>query len=115
MVWYLFDSKHEVADAGEPVAPLTPEQLAVERHWYHGTGGESAVCRHRGFVPGFRDNKTGRLYQAVHLDGSPAPMHLLDGLPDEVVLSRDAYGHATAVKPTLVSGFLHRGRFYTRD
>jgi len=115
MVWHRFDGKHEVAGAGESIVALTPEALAVERHCFQGTGGESSVCRGHGFGPAFRDEETGRVYRALYRDGSQAPMHLLDGLPDEVVRNRDAHGHVIGVKSSLVSGFLHRGCFYTRD
>jgi hypothetical protein len=44
-----------------------------------------------------------------------APIHLLCGLPAEWVVSRDAAGGVSAVKPSIVAGFLRDGRFYTRE
>jgi hypothetical protein len=49
------------------------------------------------------------------LDGNPAPVHLLDGLPDDVVVSRSESRQVTVVKGSLVSGFVRFGKFYTRD
>ncbi|WP_290652135.1 hypothetical protein [Aquisalimonas sp.] len=115
MARYLFDDNNEGAGMGEPDAPLTPEELAIERDWFEGTGGESSVCCDHGLVPGFSDEETGCVYRALYRDGSPAPMHVLDGLPDEVVLDRDADGHVMAVKSSLVSGFIFNGCFYTRE
>jgi hypothetical protein len=42
-------------------------------------------------------------------------VHLLDGLPDDLVVHRTAEGRVTAVKHTLVSGFLRAEQFYTRE
>lgn len=95
-------------------APLTPGRIRDERRWYADTGGESSVCAQEGLAPGFRDEETGRVYRACFRDGRAAPMHLLDGLPDDVVLARDGRGRVLAVKPTLVSGFIYCGCFYSR-
>ena len=57
--------------------------------------------------------------RAVHLsrfaNGKSAPFHILDGLPDELVLARTAAGRVAAAKPSVVSGFVREGLFYTRD
>lgn len=42
-------------------------------------------------------------------------MHLLDGLPDDVVVDRAASGRVLAAKATLISGFERNGFFYTRS
>lgn len=110
-----FDENQEEAGTAEPGAPLTVEELALAHRPGQATGGVSSVCRPHGFVPGFRDEDTGCVYRARYRDGSPASMHVLDGLPGEVVLERDAGGHVTAVKSSLVAGFLLRGRFYSRE
>lgn len=82
---------------------------------YRGTGGCSEENGDFGFRPAFRDDDTGIVYRARFLDGNLAPFHLLDGLPDEVVVNRTESGRVTAVKGSLVSGFVRLGRFYTRD
>ncbi|MFV8834064.1 hypothetical protein [Aquisalimonas sp.] len=99
---------------GGGATPVTPETIVQDRFRYRETGGESSVCAREGFVPAFRDEETGAVYRACFRDGRPAPMHLLDGLPDDVVLSRDDQGRAIAVKPSLTSGFLLSGCFYSR-
>ena len=40
---------------------------------------------------------------------------LIKALPAEIVLARDRRGRVTRVKASLVSGFVHSERFYTRD
>ena len=82
---------------------------------YRGTGGCSEENGDLGFRPAFRDDDNGIVYRACFLDGTPAPFHLLDGLPDEVVVTRAESGRVVAVKGSLVSGFVRFGRFYTRD
>jgi hypothetical protein len=68
-----------------------------------------------GFVPGFRDGATGDLAISRFADGSAAPLHVLDGLPEDWIAERDLDGHVTHTCPGLVSGFIRKGRFYTRD
>lgn len=100
--------------AGTSRASLTPGTIAQESEHFRGTGGESSVCGNCGFVPAFRDEDTGAVFRACNRDGRPAPVHMLDGLPDEVVISRDTSGRVTAVKASLTSGFLLHGCFYDR-
>ena len=80
-----------------------------------GTGGRSQENRSLGFRPAFMDQETSAVYQACFADGRPAPFHLLDGLPSEIVLSRTAQGRVASVKPTIVAGFTLDGEFYTRE
>jgi hypothetical protein len=61
------------------------------------------------------DTQTRRVYPSLFADGRPAPFHMIDGLPDEVVMVRDTSGRVTSVKPSVVSGFLCMGRFFTRE
>jgi len=89
--------------------------LARENRQFHGTKGVSAGCRSQGFIPAFRDASSGRTYPSRFADGRLAPIHLLDGLPEKLVLERSTAGAVTAVKHTVISGFLLDGRFYTRD
>ena len=42
-------------------------------------------------------------------------MHLLDGLPEEWVVQRDTTGRVSAIKDTVIAGFLRNGLFYTRE
>jgi len=94
---------------------LTEQELQFEMQTFAGTGGISANNRNSGFHPAFLDTTTHAVYLSRFLNGQPAPFHLLDGLPDDVVVSRDAAGRVEAVKPSVVSGFVCEGEFYTRD
>lgn len=81
----------------------------------HGASGVSATNRDCGFRPAFLDSSTNTVYLSRFKDGQPAPFHLLDGLPDDVVVTRSASGQVQAVKSTVVSGFVRAGWFYTRE
>ena len=94
---------------------LTPGILGIESSNFRGTGGVSGGNRRDGFRPAFLDTDTDTVHLSCFRDGRPAPFHLLDGLPDELVLRRTATGGAEAVKSTVVSGFVRSGRFYTRQ
>ena len=94
---------------------LTQTSLALETAHYRGTGGVSENNRSRGFQPAFIDRDTETVYLSRFPDGRPAPCHLLDGLPDELVLARNEQGRVMRVKSSVVSGFVRDERFYTRD
>lgn len=79
------------------------------------TGGRSQENHRYGFRPAFVDAATGAIYESRFANGHPAPFHLLDGLPDEVVAERDASGHVTAAISSLIAGFIRRGRFHSRE
>ncbi len=82
---------------------MTKQVLRLESSRFHGTGGVSAGNRSDGFRPAFLDTDTGAVYLSRYCDGRPAPFHLLDGLPDELVLRRNASGRVQAVKSAVVS------------
>lgn len=94
---------------------MTQEHLELECEIYEDIGGTSAYCRPYGFRPAFYDLQTRTIYMSRFSDGRPAPVHMLDGLPEHLVLARQAGGHVTSVKGSLISGFEMYGRFYTRD
>jgi hypothetical protein len=96
-------------------ATLTNEALRRDADTHRGTGGVSEENRSEGFVPAFRDEATGKVYLSRYPDGVVAPIHLLGGLPDEVVTRRDCVGRIVAVRGTLCAGFVRCGRFYTRE
>lgn len=95
--------------------PLTRALLRQENLAFVGTGGVSEANRRRGFLPAFYDVATGRAEIARFADGRPAPMHVLDGLPEEWVVERDAAGRVRAIKSSVISGFIRGAYFYTRD
>lgn len=94
--------------------PLSIQRLGQQNRRFHGTGGRSQENRSQGFLPAFADNRTGTVYLSRFANGQPAPMHLLDGLPSELVTERSPGGRVIAVRDGLVAGFVRAGRFYTR-
>ncbi|HAO32164.1 MAG TPA: hypothetical protein PLU26_15685 [Candidatus Competibacter sp.] len=94
---------------------LTSEILKRTSRAFAGTYGTSEENRSLGFTPGFRDEETGAVYLSCWSDGSPAPFHALDGLPDHLILARGPNGRVAAVKASIVAGFIRWGLFYTRE
>lgn len=94
---------------------MTDQRLEQENRNFRGSGGISEENRSLGFLPAFLDTETGRVHASRFANGQPAPIHLLDGLPPEVVLARDANGRVARVKASVVSGFVLEERFFTRE
>lgn len=93
---------------------MTQQRLDLENVRYRGTGGVSQN-RSCGFRPAFMDAQTRTVYLSRFTDGRLAPFHILDGLPDELVLARNPGGRGVIVKASVVSGFIREGLFYSRD
>lgn len=93
---------------------MSGQRLRHENGLHAGSAGCSERNRHLGFLPGFLDFTTMRFYFARFADGRLAPFHILDGLPDEVVVRRSASGQVLTAKSSLISGFIRNGFFYTR-
>jgi hypothetical protein len=85
---------------------MTQQRLRRENRDFRGTGGLSQDNRAAGFIPAFCDMETGRTELSRLADGMLAPIHLLCGLPAEWVVSRDTAGAVSAVKPSIVAGFV---------
>ena len=94
---------------------MSEELLKQENELHEGTGGRSQENRELGFRPAFLDFQTQVVYPSRFADGRPAPIHVLDGLPDEVIVDRAASGRVVAAKASLISGFVRNGFFYTRS
>lgn len=94
---------------------LSPMELRRQNRRFANTGGISEQNANRGFMPAFLDRSTGHSYLARFADGRPAPMHLLEGLPEELIMQRDPGGRVHGVKDSVVAGFVRRGRFFTRE
>ena len=97
------------------VNALSQNQLALENARYAGTGGISANNGSRGFVPGFYNTHTQTARVSCYADGAPAPIHILDGLPDTWITGRDSLGQVVQTAANVIAGFLREGRFYTRE
>ena len=94
---------------------MNEQKLQAENSVHAGTGGRSQENAQLGFRPAFLDFQTQTIYLSCFADGRPAPFHMLDGLPDEVIVDRTPSGRAVAAKATVISGFVRNGFFYTRD
>ncbi len=93
---------------------MTALRLREQNRIYRNTRAVSRGCRALGLRPAFQDTATGEVHLSTFADGRPAPVHILDGLPRSWVLAQDDRDRVLAVKETVIAGFLHRGRFYTR-
>jgi hypothetical protein len=69
----------------------------------------------QGFVPAFLDTESGMVYLSRHTDGNLALLHVLDGLPPDLIEARSATGKPTVAKTKVLAGFVREGRFYSRD
>src|SRR4051812_22539025 len=88
---------------------------ATERQHQGEAAARRRETRRYGFRPAFFDFATQRLYLSRFADGRLAPVHLLDGLPDEAVVDRAASGRVLTPRASLVAGFERDGDFYTRE
>lgn len=96
-------------------AAFNRSRLRRENQAFQRTGGISSENRDSGFKPAFLDTATGRTYRSCFADGREAPVHVLDGLPDDIVMARTSSGQVFCAKPSLSAGFLRKGRFYSRE
>lgn len=94
---------------------MTCKVLRFQNRAFSGTGGISQENRDFGFIPAFMDQETQLVYVSCGADGMPTPIHVLDGLPEELVLARTSSGHVSAIKGTVIAGFIRNGCFYTRE
>ena len=94
---------------------LSVAVLKEQNKCFMRTGGRSQENRSEGFRPAFSDTKTGTVYPSCFADGRPAPMHMLDGLPSDVVVARNESGRVISVKDSVIAGFVKAGQFYTRE
>ena len=97
------------------ILDVVGQTLELENRRFCGTGGVRAENRHFGFRPAFLDKDTSEIYLSRFADGRPAPCHLWDGLPDEIVLVRSRTGRVAKIKTSIESGFARDGRFFTRE
>jgi hypothetical protein len=94
---------------------MTEQRLRKENLAFAGTGGVSQGNRTSGFIPGFCDTATGQVQISRFKNGTPAPFHLLEGLPDEWITERDTTGRVLTIKSSVIAGFVRQNRFYTRE
>ena len=94
---------------------LSEQLLRDQNREFADTAGVSAGNRDRDFIPAFQNTRSGECVVSRFANGCEAPIHVLDGLPKKWITSVDENGHVTAVDKAVVAGFLHSGRFYTRE
>jgi hypothetical protein len=94
---------------------MTPRTLEQENREYGGRGGISPENGSLGFRPAFMDLETGRVFASCFESGCPAMVHVIEGLPEDLVVQRSPAGRVMAVKDSVVAGFLWCGRFLTRE
>ena len=75
--------------------------------------GEQRLALEHGFQPAFMDFLTQTIYPSVFADGTPAPFHILEGLPAEVIVDRARSGRVVSTKATLLSGYERNGYFFS--
>jgi hypothetical protein len=94
---------------------LTTEKIREQNLAFAGISGVSQENSAKGFRAAFCDALTGRAELARFSDGSPAPVHVLEGVPAAWVARRDTAGRVSAVKKSIIAGFIRDGFFYTRE
>ena len=94
---------------------LTKASLKTENLVFFGTAGVSSENRSNGFKPAFYDTETERVEISRFQNGQLAPIHIIDGLPESWIVERDATLKATAIKCSVIAGFVCNGYFYTRS
>lgn len=107
------DFSHETEARGNGLYQIP--LLEEENRRFADTPGISINNRGCGFLPAFHNSKSGYSLVSRFADGCPAPIHVIDGLPEEWLEGRDINGQAIGIRPHIISGFMRNGRFYTRE
>jgi len=94
---------------------LSHQELHRQNTEFKDTGGVSEENRCEGFQAAFFNTESNTAEIARFADGSPAPFHILDGVPTDWVTERDDAGKIVAVRSTIIAGFIRDGVFYTRE
>ena len=94
---------------------LTQLSLRDENVLFETTRGVSRNNRSSGFIPAYLNTASGERVPSRFADGSLAPVHVLDGLPESWIAARDADGRVTRTRPGIIAGFLRDGCFFTRE
>ena len=94
---------------------LNSRVLRFENKRYAGTRGVSENNRDDKFYPAFLNKRDGRVEIAKKQDGSPAPFHLIDWLPEEWATGIDTKGRVRSLQPEIIAGFVREGIFFTRE
>ncbi|MFV1983817.1 MAG: hypothetical protein ACC657_09800 [Thiohalomonadales bacterium] len=90
-------------------------RLVNENQYFQNTGGVSEENRGYHFIPAFLDFESGKTYVSSFSNGDPAPIHIYDGLPKHLILSRNDANKPMKIKQSVISGFVFENCFYTRE
>jgi hypothetical protein len=93
---------------------MTKDQLNQQNLTYQNTQGISSNCAMSGYTPAFQDTLTGEIHLSKFADGRLAPIHVIDGLPQEWIVQRDENQRAILARDTIIAGFVRDGVFFTR-
>lgn len=94
---------------------MNNQTLRMENMAFGGTRGVSENNTGAGYLPAFRDSRTGRVEIARTRVGLPAPCHMIEWLPREWARTLTDSGRVSSLRPEIVSGFVRDGVFYTRE
>lgn len=94
---------------------LSEQLLKTQNQRFCATPGVSHNNRKAGFTPAYLDLSSGLSVPSRYADGRPAPIHILDGLPESWIALRDKDGRVSHARRGVIAGFLRNGRFYTRE
>lgn len=93
---------------------MTKDQLNQQNIAYQNTQGISSNCTMSGYTPAFQDALSGEIHLSKFADGRLAPIHVIDGLPQEWIVKWDENKRALMAKETVIAGFVRDGIFFTR-
>jgi hypothetical protein len=74
---------------------------------------QDTTMRDDDIMPAYRDTRTNAVYVAKLHDGTPSPLHTLEGLPRELIDKFDDTGSPLQLKPFVDVGFVIGERFFT--
>ena len=94
---------------------MNAKLLRRQNNAFRDTGGISQNNGSLGFLPAFLDEATGAVYRSCYADGTPAPFHILEGLPSALCVVSGARGSARQIRDTVIAGFVKEHTFYTRE
>ncbi|VAW96484.1 hypothetical protein MNBD_GAMMA22-1742 [hydrothermal vent metagenome] len=103
----------ESVKSSKPSKLITGSNLDKETRQHVGTGGVSQGNGEYGFIPAFKDMDLGDVYLSRYSDGRVAKVHLLDGMPAHLVISKQG-GQVRSLQKSVIAGFILNDVFFTR-
>ena len=68
-----------------------------------------------GFAPAYHNSETGEILLSSFANGTPAPVHLLEGLPANWFTVKNAHPTPGLLRESVRSGYTRDNVFYTRE